>query len=108
VHFNNISGMTLLTAARNSSNRLWDVRKGKCIKNFKGHQNSSKNFIRAAFGPRSTVVGGSEDGAVYVWDVVSTSIMQRLAKHRGIVFDVKWNSRCSLLARYVMVDSYVV
>jgi hypothetical protein len=31
------------------------------IRRFKGHQNTSKNFVRASFGPDdSLVVGGSE------------------------------------------------
>jgi COMPASS component SWD3 len=91
-------GSLLLTASKDNSNRLWDLRSGKPARRFKGHQNTSKNFVRAAFGPsEKLVVSGSEDGCVYVWDVDTGLMLQRLTGHAGIVYDVKWNERQSLL-----------
>lgn len=41
----------MLSSSKDNSNRLWDLRLGKPLRRFKGHQNTSKNFIRSAFGP---------------------------------------------------------
>ena len=48
-------------------------------KRLRGHQNTSKNFIRTRFGPGSALaVGGSEDGKVHVWDTDKGSLLQTL------------------------------
>ena len=43
-----ISGLVWL---QDNCNRLWDIRNSKVKCRFKGHQNTSKNLIRAHFGP---------------------------------------------------------
>jgi len=41
--------------------RLWDIRMNRQVKRFRGHQNTSRNFVRAAFGAQEAlVIGGSE------------------------------------------------
>ncbi|KAJ2741110.1 hypothetical protein GGI20_005410 [Coemansia sp. BCRC 34301] len=91
------SGMLLLSSSKDNSNRLWDLRSLKRLHRYKGHQNTSKNFIRSGFVGDSLIVGGSEDGMVYLWDLESTNIVQRLAGHQGIVYDAKWNSKQGIL-----------
>ncbi|KAJ1725153.1 hypothetical protein LPJ53_000649 [Coemansia erecta] len=91
------SGMLLLSSSKDNSNRLWDLRSLKRLCRYKGHQNTSKNFIRSSFIGDSLIVGGSEDGMVYIWDRESTNIVQRLSGHRGIVYDAKWNPRRGIL-----------
>jgi len=66
--------------------RLWDTRAGRAIGRFKGHQNTAKNFIRCTFGPsESLVIGGSEDGNVYIWDIETGFVLQKLP-HKGLVY----------------------
>ncbi|KAJ2726889.1 hypothetical protein GGI07_000217 [Coemansia sp. Benny D115] len=91
------SGLLLLSSSKDNSNRLWDLRSLKRLCRYKGHQNTSKNFIRARFMGDSMVVGGSEDGMVYIWDRQSTAIVQRLPGHRGIVYDAQWNPKRGIL-----------
>ncbi|KAJ1808139.1 hypothetical protein LPJ77_002555 [Coemansia sp. RSA 2523] len=91
------SGMLLLSSSKDNSNRLWDLRSLKQLHRYKGHQNTSKNFIRSSFIGDSLVVGGSEDGIVYIWDRESTKIVQRLSGHQGIVYDAKWNPKRGIL-----------
>lgn len=93
------SGSVLLSSSKDNSNRLWDLRTNSVTHRFKGHQNTSANFIRAGFGPReAVVVGGSEDGYVYVWDVSTTEIKAKLGPANGAVYTGIWNARQSLLA----------
>ncbi|TMW58948.1 hypothetical protein Poli38472_007093 [Pythium oligandrum] len=71
----------------------------KPIQRFKGHQNTAKNVVRAAFGPREAfVLGGSEDGCVYVWDVATGKLLEKLAGHQGVTYNAKWHERQALMA----------
>ena len=91
--------MQMLTSSKDNSVRLWDVRTAKPLRCFKGHQNTSKNFVRARFGPgKDSVSSGSEDGVVYLWDAETAAVTQRLAGHTDVAYDVQWNEELSLLA----------
>eukprot|EP00842_Homolaphlyctis_polyrhiza_P005930 jgi/Hompol1/6338/HPOL_001506-RA len=94
----NADGTLLLSSSKDNSNRLWDIRMLRPIRKFKGHQNTSKNFIRASFAGESLIVGGSEDGVVYVWDRDKGEVLQRLRGHGGIVYSATWNARQALFA----------
>ncbi|KAJ1909258.1 hypothetical protein H4219_006429 [Mycoemilia scoparia] len=93
----NDSSTMLLSSSKDNSNRLWDIRSLKPHLKLKGHQNTSKNFIRSSFAKSSLVVSGSEDGLVYVWDQATGSLAQRLEGHDGIVYDVCWDTHRGLL-----------
>eukprot|EP01087_Luapelamoeba_hula_P022214 TRINITY_DN7906_c0_g1_i1.p1 TRINITY_DN7906_c0_g1~~TRINITY_DN7906_c0_g1_i1.p1 ORF type:complete len:601 (+),score=60.46 TRINITY_DN7906_c0_g1_i1:221-1804(+) len=93
------NGSLLLSASKDNSNRLWDVRTARPIRRFKGHQNTSKNFMRVAFGPNEALVlGGSEDGLIYVWDIETANILHKLGGHDGMVYSAKWHAQQSLIA----------
>ncbi|KAH6564094.1 hypothetical protein BSLG_004959 [Batrachochytrium salamandrivorans] len=94
----NSDGTLLLSSSKDNSNRLWDIRMLRPIRKFKGHQNTSKNFIRASFAGESLIVGGSEDGAVYLWDRDKGDVLQRLRGNRGVVYSAVWNAKQALLA----------
>mmetsp|Transcript_37641 Transcript_37641/g.150106 ORF Transcript_37641/g.150106 Transcript_37641/m.150106 type:complete len:603 (-) Transcript_37641:890-2698(-) len=95
----NSSGSMLLSSSKDNSNRLWDLALGKPIRRYKEHQNTSKNFIRSSFGPRERVIiGGSEDGFVYIWDRDTKSVVQKLGPCDGPVYNAQWNTKQSLLA----------
>ncbi len=77
----NETGSLLLSSSKDNSNRLWDLRMLRPLKRFKGHQNTSKNFIRSASRIYSLLVGGSEDGLIYMWDQESSEVLQTLEGH---------------------------
>ncbi|SNX86260.1 related to TAF5 - subunit of TFIID and SAGA complexes [Melanopsichium pennsylvanicum] len=77
----NETGTLLLSGSKDNSNRLWDLRMLRPLKRFKGHQNTSKNFIRSSFAHTSLLVGGSEDGLIYMWDQESSEVLQTLEGH---------------------------
>ena len=68
----------------------------KSVMKFKGHQNTCKNFIRSSFAGDSLVVGGSEDGYIFIWDRNTGEILQRLRHHKGISYGMNWNSKQSM------------
>ncbi|KAA8493639.1 putative WD repeat-containing protein [Porphyridium purpureum] len=95
----NASGSMLLSSSKDNSNRLWDLRMQKPVRRFKGHQNTSKNFIRTTFGPDEQLIfGGSEDSKVYAWDRETGYVVQRLSHAGGPVYFTQWNANQSLLA----------
>jgi WD40 repeat protein len=95
----NASGSLVLSGSKDNSNRLWDARTCRVLRRFKGHQHTSRNFVRCQFGPSDRlVIGGSEDGLVYIWDADTGSLLERLRAHRDVVYSAVWNERQSLLA----------
>lgn len=56
----NSNGSLLLSSSKDNSIRLWDIRMVRPIRRFKGHQNTSKNFIRAGFANGTMIISGSE------------------------------------------------
>ncbi|CAB4408222.1 unnamed protein product [Rhizophagus irregularis] len=92
----NSSGTLLLSSSKDNSNRLWDVRMTRPIRRLKGHQNTSKNFIRACFVNNSLIAGGSEDGIVYIWDQDTGEVLQKLRGHTGMVYNAVWNQKQNL------------
>jgi len=95
----NHSGHLLLSCSKDNSNRLWDTRQNReFIQRYKGHQNTNANLIRAHFGPQNEVIiGGSEDGFTYLWDLNSGKILDRLKTSNGAVFESRWNSSYEVL-----------
>ncbi|RKP01996.1 hypothetical protein CXG81DRAFT_2085, partial [Caulochytrium protostelioides] len=85
-------GRLLLSSSKDNSNRLWDVRMLRPLKRFRGHQNTSKNFVRARFATDAVVVGGSEDGYLYVWDALDARCLARMGGHDGVVYGAAYHA----------------
>ena len=95
----NAQGDKLLAGSTDSCNRLFDVRAGGALQRYKGHQNSRLSFVRAGFGPaEALVVGGSEDGRVFLWDTESGGVLGKMAGHGGPVFSAVWCDAAGRLA----------
>ncbi|WRT67301.1 uncharacterized protein IL334_004269 [Kwoniella shivajii] len=81
-------GRYLLAGCKDNSNRLWDLRMQRNLYRYIGHQNTSKNLIRCSFAHNaSLVIGGSEDGCVYIWEREgsSSSSKQGDDRHNGML-----------------------
>jgi len=84
----------ILGAMKNSTHRIWDIRMSEGILLLKGHQNASKHFVRAHFGPDDrTVLSGSDDGKIYCWGSTTGNILETFNGHTGGVFDVIYSER---------------
>lgn len=95
----NSSSSAMQMGSSSSSSRSGSLMEQRPIQRFKGHQNTAKNVVRASFGPReSFVLGGSEDGAVYVWDVATGKLLEKLAGHQGVTYNAKWHEKQALMA----------
>ncbi|KAJ1496961.1 hypothetical protein HMI55_004027 [Coelomomyces lativittatus] len=91
-------GTYLLSCSKDNSNRVWDLRMFRTLSKLKGHQHTSKNFLRAHFAQPGVILGGSEDHLGYIWDQHSGDILKTLAIHQGIVYNVRWHAKQALFA----------
>ncbi|KAF2661824.1 WD40 repeat-like protein [Lophiostoma macrostomum CBS 122681] len=93
------NGKYVLAWTLDSCVRLWDYveGKGKCVKTYQGHVNR-KFSLSGTFGTYGAdapgkhqfafIASGSEDCAVWLWDVSSKNVLQRLEGHAGAVLSV--------------------
>lgn len=76
------------------------------VQRFTGHQHASKTFVGSTFGPNdSVIIGGSEDGIIYIWDIKTGKIQLKLRGHKSVVNNVAWSENCGLLARYFFIKN---
>ena len=80
-------------------------RRGKRLKNdysvqtYYGHK-VSRTLIRAYFSPlistnEKYVYSGSSDACIYIYDILTGQIIQKLNEHRNIIRDVSWHPKTS-------------
>jgi COMPASS component SWD3 len=89
------NGKYVLAWTLDNSIRLWNYIDGRCVKTYQGHRNE-KYSIGGAFGTYGTpsatfafIATGSEDGSIWMWDVGTKTVLQRLENsHDGVVFSV--------------------
>lgn len=86
-------GQTVLVSTLDSHIRLMDRSGGKLLQTFRGHKNTDYR-LRSCFGRgEATVLAGSEDGLIYVWDVAQGTIIAKLAAHQGAnASAIAWNN----------------
>jgi mitogen-activated protein kinase organizer 1 len=67
-----------------STLRLFDKRDGKVLQSFRAEGFVNESYrVRAALGMAdSVVVSGSEEGTIFVWDLVEGKVLHRL-RHAG-------------------------
>lgn len=84
-------GDSVLVSALDSTVRLMDRQDGKCLQGFKapGFVNTSYR-VRSALGLNdSVVVSGSEEGDIYVWDLLEGTVAHRLRHNKASTGNTK-------------------
>ena len=74
--------------------RLWDYREGRCVKTYQGHANNQYS-LSGTMGTytqmgdsRAFVASGSEDGAIFVWDVSTKEVLWTGIGHDKVVLSL--------------------
>ncbi|XP_008294557.1 WD repeat-containing protein 5-like [Stegastes partitus] len=82
-----------------STLKLWDYSKGKCLKTYTGHKNE-KYCIFANFSVTGGkwIVSGSEDSMVYIWNLQTKEIVQKLQGHTDVVISTACHPTENLIA----------
>jgi COMPASS component SWD3 len=79
--------------------RLWNFSTGKFLKTYTGHVNT-KFCISPTFSITNGkyIVGGSEDSCVYLWELQSRKIVQKLEGHTDTVISVACHPTQNIIA----------
>lgn len=81
IKFSN-SGEYMLVATVQSKIILLDAYEGKLLAEFGGFVNQTGGYLEASFTPDSkTILGGSEDGTIFVWDIEKRIEVCKLEGH---------------------------
>ena len=93
------NGKYVLSSTLDSHIKLWDFNKGKCLKSYIGHLNE-QYCIAANFSVTANkwIVSGSEDKMVYIWDLQSREVVQKLSGHSDVVITTACHPTQNILA----------
>lgn len=89
--------------------RLWNYTTGKFLKTYTGHLNS-KYCISAAFSVTNGkyIASGSEDNCVYLWELQSRKIVQKLEGHTDTVISVSCHPKENMIASGALANDKTV
>ncbi|KAI9707713.1 MAG: hypothetical protein M1836_000675 [Candelina mexicana] len=78
-------GNAVLVSTLDSTIRLMDKGNGNLLQSYKGHTNKDYR-IRSCLGMGDAyVISGSEDGQIFVWDLLEGRVVKKLQAHEGKV-----------------------
>ena len=82
-----------LASTAASTVKLIDGPSGKTLNTFTGHRQEKYRLESTFTADESTVISGSEDSSIYLWDTLSGQIVNKLAGHSGAVVSVSSHSK---------------
>ena len=86
-------GNALLISTLDSSIRLFDKGNGQLLQSYTGHANEKYRVRSTLALADAAVISGSEDGAIFIWNLLDGTVLERLQAHAGkVVSAVTWNS----------------
>ncbi|XP_071656849.1 WD repeat domain-containing protein 83 isoform X3 [Patagioenas fasciata] len=90
-------GQSALAASLDSVLRLLDTQSGELLAQFRGHRSGSYRLDCALSAGDAHAVAASEDGHVYLWDLLEGSLLLRLPVGPGVVASVSLHPEQPLL-----------
>jgi WD40 repeat protein len=96
-------GSQILSAARDYTTRLWDVKSGRQVHCLQGHTNT---VYKASFSPDgSQAISASADYTVRLWDLKTGREIRRMGQASGGHTDIVWTADFSPDGRYAVSGS---
>lgn len=78
-------GNCILSSCNDNALRLFDRSNGELLNEYTGHRNS-KYQLNSCFSPDdSQVMSGSEDGYIYIWDLVDPKINNKIKASDSVI-----------------------
>ena len=93
------NGKYILIATLDNTLKLWDYSRGRCLKTYTGHKNE-KYCVFASFSVTGGkwIVSGSEDNLVYIWNLQTKEIVQKLQGHTDVVISAACHPTENIIA----------
>ncbi|KAE8721951.1 hypothetical protein F3Y22_tig00014773pilonHSYRG00058 [Hibiscus syriacus] len=86
-------GNCILASCLDSSIRLLDRFTGELLQEYKGHACKSYKMDCCLTNSDAHVIGGSEDGSIFFWDLVDASVVSKFQAHSSVVTSVSYHSK---------------
>ncbi|EDV28040.1 uncharacterized protein TRIADDRAFT_21018 [Trichoplax adhaerens] len=89
-------GQCILTSCLDNTLRLLDKDSGQLLNEFTGHKNSDYKIDSCFTHTDAHVVSGSEDGYIFIWDLVEGSVVTKLNANlskRDIIYSLAFHPR---------------
>lgn len=90
-------GNCVLASCLDSTLRLMDRSSGELLQEYKGHTCKSSKTDCCLTNTDAHVIGGSEDGFVYSWDLVDASVTSSFKAHSSVVTSVSYHPKDSCM-----------
>jgi mitogen-activated protein kinase organizer 1 len=90
-------GNCLLAGCLDSTVRLLEKDSGSLLNEYRGHKHESYPLSSCLSSCDAYVVSGSEDGKVYIWDLVEGNVVNTLSGHTKAVSSVAYHPKESML-----------
>jgi COMPASS component SWD3 len=95
-------GPYIFVSTLDNTLRLWHYTqdKSKCVKTYKGHKNEKYCIFSGiqTVNAKTFVFSGSEDHLVYVWDLQSREVVQKLSGHTDVVVALSCHPTLDIIA----------
>ncbi|KAJ6813546.1 WD repeat domain-containing protein 83 [Iris pallida] len=83
----------VLASCLDSTLRLLDRSTGELLQEYKGHTCKSFKMDCCLTNTDAHVIGGSEDGSIYFWDLVDASVVSSFRAHTSVVTSVSYHPK---------------
>ncbi|CAH9098383.1 unnamed protein product [Cuscuta epithymum] len=90
-------GNCILASCLDSTLRLVDRSTGELLQEYKGHTCKTSKTDCCLTNTDAHVIGGSEDGFVYSWDLVDASVTSSFKAHSSVVTSVSYHPKVSCM-----------
>ncbi|KAG0005043.1 WD repeat-containing protein 83 [Entomortierella chlamydospora] len=84
-------GNCILASSLDNTVRLMDRADGGLLNAYKGHKNSQYKIRSCLSNTDAHVISGSEDGKIYIWDLMEGKVIHEIEAHSKIVSSVAYH-----------------
>ncbi|XP_044583703.1 WD repeat-containing protein 5-like [Cotesia glomerata] len=89
----------ILAANLNSTIKLWDYSRAKARKTYTGHTNEKYClFASISVTGEKWIVSGSEDNLVYIWNLQTKELVQKLEGHKDVIISTSCHPTRNIIA----------
>lgn len=87
----------ILVSCLDGKLRLLDALNGKLLNEYSGHQNTSFSIQSCFSNSDGQILSGSEDGRVYIWDLLSNMVLKSFQAHSKATCSIAYHPSQDLL-----------